>query len=224
MDLPTPQSRNRSSASSPRADCFELIGLVHCENYVYRRVVHTTNGKQYLICSARLDKVASFCDRNAVRQDELLQYVVTELEKKFLDPSSVEIQRAEIVEETHRSIQSGIRKKLRRQFGIIGEKLTKAKRRLLEVDAGMEVSVSKKSVSCRAQKEVRQQLTKADIPRSIWLPMRTKTPTRRSPLFFRLRHSLVKPDYKTLRNCLEKLIDRIVVKTSTTKQGQRYRY
>ncbi len=94
-------------------------------------------GRQYLICSGHLDKGASFCDRNAVRQDELVRHVVTALEERFLDPSMIEQQRAEIVTENRRTTQPGKRMKLRRQLGRLDEKLAKAKRRLLEVDTDM---------------------------------------------------------------------------------------
>ena len=43
-------------------------------------------------------------------------------------------------------------------------------------------------------------------------------------LFSSLRHALVRSDFKTLRDCLEKTIDKIVVKVSKTKQGRRHRY
>jgi len=43
-------------------------------------------------------------------------------------------------------------------------------------------------------------------------------------LFSRLRQFLVSPDFTTLRDCLEKTIDKVVVKVSMTKQGSRHRY
>jgi hypothetical protein len=64
-------SKNRSCASLPQLDCYVLTGLVHCEKCGSRMVGYAVKGKQYLNCSGHLDKGASFCDRNAVRQDAL---------------------------------------------------------------------------------------------------------------------------------------------------------
>jgi len=211
--------------SSPRPDRYVLTGLVHCEKCGSRMVGHTVKGRQYLICSGHLDKGASFCDRNAVRQDELVRHVVTALEERFLDPSAIDRQRAEIVAENRRTTQPGKRMKLRRQLGTLDEKLFKAKRRLLEVDTDMVNLVQQRIRDLQQkQEQLKQELSQASVPRKQRVTEANRKLDAALTLFSKLRHSLVRSDFKTLRDCLEKTIDKVVVKVSKTKQGRRHRY
>jgi hypothetical protein len=137
----------------------------------------------------------------------------------------IEQQRAEIVAENRRTTQPGKRMKLRRQLGTLDEKLFKAKRRLLEVDADM-VNVVQQRI--RDLQERQQQLTRELSQTSVSKQRRVSEANRKLDtalaLFSKLRHSLVRSDFKTLRDCLEKTIDKIVVKVSKNKQGRRHRY
>ncbi|MCH7753223.1 MAG: hypothetical protein IH898_13865 [Planctomycetes bacterium] len=130
-----------------------------------------------------------------------------------------------ILAETNRSAQPGTRTKLRRQLGTLDEKLSKAKRRLLEVDADM-VNVVQQRIRDLQQKQ--EQLKKELSQTSVSKQRRVSEANRKLDaalaLFSRLRHSLVRSDFKTLRDCLEKTIDKVVVKVSKTKQGRRHRY
>ncbi len=219
------RSKNRSSASSPQPDRYVLTGLVHCEKCDSRMVGHTVKGRQYLICSGHLDKGASFCDRNAVRQDELVRHVVTALEERFLDSSMIEKQRAEIVAENRRTAQPGKRMKLRRQLGTLDEKLAKAKRRLLEVDADMVSIVQQRLRDLQQEQEqLKKELSQTSVSKQRRVSEANRKLDTALALLSRLRHSLVRSDVKTLRDCLEKTIDKIVVKVSKTKQGRRHRY
>jgi len=219
------RSKKRSSASSPRPDRYVMTGLVHCEKCGSRMVGHSVKGHQYLICSGHLDKGASFCDRNTVRQDELVRHVVAALEERFLDPAMVEEQRAEILADTRRSVQPGTRTKLRRQLGVQDEKLAKAKRRLVEVDLDM-VSVVQQRIRDlqERQTQLKHQLSQATVPKKRRLSEANQKFEAALSLFSRLQQSLIRSDFKTLRDCLEKTIDKIVVKVSKTKQGRRHRY
>ncbi len=188
-------------------------------------VGHTVKGKQYLICSGHLDKGTSFCDRNAVRQDELVRHVVTALEKRFLDPSTIEQQREEIVAENRKSAQPSKRMKLRRQLDALNEKLSKAQRRLLEVDTDMVNVVQQRIRDLQhKQEQLKQELTQTSVSKRRRVSEANRKLDAALALFSKLRHALVRSDFKTLRDCLEKTIDKIVVKVSKTKQGRRHRY
>jgi DNA repair exonuclease SbcCD ATPase subunit len=188
-------------------------------------VGHTVRGNQYLICSGHLDKGVSFCDRNAVRQDELVGHVVTALEERFLDPSMIEQQREDIVAENRRSAQPGKRMKLRRQLGTLDEKLSKAKRRLLEVDTDMVNVVQHRIRDLQQdQEQLKKELSQTSVSKQRRVSEANRKLDAALALFSRLRHALVRSDFKTLRDCLEKTIDKVVVKVSKTKQGRRHRY
>jgi hypothetical protein len=74
------------------------------------------------------------------------------------------------------------------------------------------------------EKEYKQQLKRADVPKKRLVAEANQNLDLSLALFSRLRHSQVKSDFKTLQNCLEKAINRIVVKVSKTKQGRRHCY
>jgi hypothetical protein len=202
-----------------------MTGLVHCEKCGSKMVGHTARGNQYLICSGHLDKGVSFCDRNAVRQDELIQHVVTALEEKFLDPVAIEKQRATIVSDTHRSVEPGTRKKLRRQLAAIYDSLDKVKRRLVEVDIDMVGIVQERIRDLQQQQEqLKRELAQASMPKHRLVSEANRRFEAALALFSKLRQSLIRSDFKTLRDCLEKTIDKVIVKVSKTRQGRRNRY
>jgi len=151
--------------------------------------------------------------------------VVTALEERFLDPSIIEQQREEIVAENRRSAQPGKRMKLRRQLGTLDEKLSKAKRRLLEVDTDMVNVVQHRIRDLQQdQEQLKKELSQTSVSKQRRVSEANRKLDAALALFSRLRHALVRSDFKTLRDCLEKTIDKVVVKVSKTKQGRRHRY
>jgi len=75
---------------------------------------HTVKGNQYLVCSGYLDKGASFCDRNSVRQDDLIPHVVQAIEDEYLDPKTCQERRAELMKEAESRKGKTARNELRR--------------------------------------------------------------------------------------------------------------
>lgn len=150
-------------------------------------------------------------------QDEIVRHVVTALEERFLDPSMIEQQRAEIVAENRRTTQPGKRMKLPRQLGRLDAKLSKAKRRLLEVDTDM-VSVVQQRIRDLQQKQeqLKQELSQTSVSKQRRVSEANRKLDAALALFSKLRHSLVRSDFKTLRQCLEKTIAKLAVRSGCT--------
>ena len=74
------------------------------------------------------------------------------------------------------------------------------------------------------QTQLKHELSQATVPKKRRLSEANRKFEAAISLFSRLQQSLVMSDVKTLRDCLEKAIDKIVVKVSKTKQGRRHRY
>jgi len=135
--LQSRRSKKCGASSSPRPEKYVMTGLVHCEKCGSRMVGHTVRGNEYLICSGHLDKGNSFCNRNSVRQDELVEHVVTAIEEKCLNPSAMEKHRRELLAQAKTSASADTRRKHQQQLKAVDAKLSKAKRRLVEVDSDM---------------------------------------------------------------------------------------
>ena len=77
------------------------------------------------------------CDLNTVFQDELADIVLTRVRERFLEGNAMDLLKCELrkrLSKNHRTVDVG---NLRRQLATTAAKLTKAKRRLIEVDRDM---------------------------------------------------------------------------------------
>ena len=74
------------------------------------------------------------------------------------------------------------------------------------------------------QKRLKHELSQAIVPKKLGLRETNQKFEAALTLFARLQQSLVRSDFKTMRECLEKTIDKVLVKFSKTKQVRRHRY
>lgn len=74
------------------------------------------------------------------------------------------------------------------------------------------------------QEQLKRELSQTSVPKKLRVGEANRKLDTALALFSRLWNSLVRSDFKTLRDCLEKTIDKVVVKVSKTRQGRRHRY
>ena len=74
------------------------------------------------------------------------------------------------------------------------------------------------------QEQLKQELSQTSVSKQRRVSEANRKLDAVLALFSRLHHSLVRSDFKTLRDYLEKTTDKVVVKVSKTKQGRRHRY
>jgi len=106
------------------------------------------------------------CEGNAVKQDEVARYVCDAIERHFPNPKVVKRLRNELhrqVERDNPKVNSG---RVRKQLATIENKLAKAKRRLVEVDADMVPVVQENIRELRHEQErLESALQVAQTPR-----------------------------------------------------------
>ena len=76
-------------ASSPSPNKYALSGLLRCEDCDSVMHGHSTHGHRYYSSGGCLDFGPSFCSRNSVRQDQLIQEVVGAIANHYTNPDTV---------------------------------------------------------------------------------------------------------------------------------------
>lgn len=84
------------STPLPGGGKYVLSGLLRCAKCGSPMTGNTYAGHSYYVCCGYFHRGASFCDRNAVRQDELVERVIESIEGAFLNPSLIKKTRDEI--------------------------------------------------------------------------------------------------------------------------------
>ena len=218
-------NRRGCGASSRNPNKYLLSGLVCCDKCGSRMIGHTVKGNQYLVCSGYLDKGASFCDRNSVRQDELVQHVVKAIEDGYLDPKVVQARRVELMKDAEPRNRKTSRNELRRKLDSADKQLTKAKASLVEVDKDMIPLVQDQIRTLqRRRDELKQELTSNGKPRKQLLAELNKQFDEAIKQFSELRRYFEKADFVKMRKLFQSVIERISIKVSKQKEGKRYRY
>jgi len=218
-------SHGGRGASSPNPKKYVLSGLVRCEKCGSAMIGHTVKDNQYSVCSGYLDKGASFCDRNSVRQDELVDHVVKAIEDEYLDPQIVEKRRTELLKEAKPRKRKSSRNELRRKLDAVDMKLTKAKARLVEVDKDMIPLVQDQIRALQHRREeLKKELASNGKPRKQLVSELNKQFDEAIKQFTELRRYVEKADFAKLRDVIHGVIERITIKVNKRKEGKRHRY
>lgn len=87
---------HRPSTPLKAGGLYVLSGLLRCAKCGSAMSGNTYSGIPYYVCSAYFHRGASFCQRNAVRQDELLGNVAGAIEADYLSPQTVKAMRQQM--------------------------------------------------------------------------------------------------------------------------------
>ncbi len=197
---------------------FVLSGLLVCGKCGHRLAGDGANGVQSYTCGGYREKGADFCDRNDVKQDEMLSIIMDELEAKYFNRDTMQRLRDEcrrqVDERTIRDSSASVRK----QVADIDAKLVKVKRRLVEVDADMLGHV---------QEHIRELQDQRDALTATLLQAgRTKREKRQDAddaveaamsLFTRLQDAVAKADPTLIREFLRQAVEKIKVTTKAER-------
>ena len=158
----------RQAVTTPKRDGgdFLFTSLLRCGKCESAMHGYANGPRLYYWCQGHKTKGSAFCDLNAVKQNELLGYVVETIEQHWMNPLVVKALR----EELHRLVEGDHPKvspdRLQAQLATLDAKLTKARKRLLEVDADMLPDVQAGIRELRAQREqLETALRAASTPR-----------------------------------------------------------
>jgi len=201
---------------------FLLTGLVRCGKCggtMFGTIPHKGQAVSN-ICST--EHSTGKCDRNAARQDELLSHVVNAVVDRFSNPDVGNRLRNELYERVKATTHKTNPKAIGKQLATVDNKLTKAKRRLVEVDADMIPIVSEHIRELTTKKdEVQASLKAAQTPTRARLADVDVRVRRAMELYSGLRETLENADTLRLRELLSQTIDKIEVWSNPVMRGRR---
>jgi DNA invertase Pin-like site-specific DNA recombinase len=214
--------RKRRTTPHKNGGRFVLTGLIRCGKCGGRMFGTIPNKGQQVSYVCSTEHLTGQCDRNGVKQDELLRHVVDTVVERFTNPDVAERLR----NESYRQVQATSRKTnpdaIGRQMAAIDKNLTKAKRRLLRVDDDMVPVVSDHIRELTGKRDALQVSLKA-----AQTPVRTRLAdidvrvNRAMEGFTRLRETLQAADPVRLRELLAQTIDKVEVWSNPVMRGRR---
>ncbi len=145
--------RQRRTKTTPHRNGGKYLftGILRCGKCGSRMHGSTCSGRARYQCSRFGHK--GVCDLNAVKQDQLLDVVLGTVEREFLKPEKLELLRAELRRQVELKASEADPVRLRKELGVVESKLTKAKLRLVEVDADMVGLVQEQIRTLRQEQE-----------------------------------------------------------------------
>ncbi len=131
------KARKNSSTPLPNGGGFVLSGVLVCGKCGHNMIGDKANGIHHYTCYGYRQRGSDYCDRNSLRQDDILAGVLDGMQEKYFNPATMKA----LAESMRRQLAEHGRKPdsnaLRRELAALDAKLDKAKRRLVEVDSDM---------------------------------------------------------------------------------------
>ncbi len=214
----------RKRRTTPHTDGggFLFTSLLRCGKCASAMTGFSECGSEFYRCHGNNEK--GTCDRNSVKQRELLGYVIDTIEAHWMDPATVKAIRDElhsIVAAEHPKVDG---KQIERQLASLDAKLTKAKRRLVEVDVDMLPAVQEQIRELRSQHDQLQTALKAaSTPRNALFADADERIDRAVSAFCGLRGVLESADTVHQREVVRETVHRIDVWAERKDRRNRFR-
>ena len=204
---------------------YVLGGLLRCGKCGSRMYGSAFRGRHYYICGGYIHKSAAFCDRNGVKQEQILDEVITAIEGQYFNPQVVKRLRAELHKQVKKAASKVTTTSLRKRLASVQTKLTKAKQRLVEVDRDMLGVVQDHIRDLQAEQgEVEAALKAASVPQKRLVADADSKVDAAMKLFSGLRGALKRADADRLRAFLAEAVDEVVLTVRKRVVGKRNRY
>jgi len=205
---------------------FVLAGLLKCDECGSAMYGHNSTGRYpYLICSGHLRRGISFCRRNSVREDVVLDHVIRAIEDAYLNPKTIKDLRTELYRQVDKTTTKIDCDKLKKHLTKVEKDLSTARRNMALADADLRTDYEH---VLRELKSEQQRLTTAikaaSSPKMQLRVEQDQKVDRAIQLFSQLRQSLLKADTVRLREFLRTAIDKIVVRVAKSRKGRRNSY
>jgi hypothetical protein len=204
----------RKPKTTPKRDGggYLFTGLLRCGKCNSAMHGRTFHGRPYYFCQGRESKGKCFCGGSSVKQPELLDHVIGAIEGQFMNPKVVKRLRDELRRQVKKDNPVVDPARIRKQLTAAEGKLSKAKRRLVEVDADMLPVVQEHIRELRAECErLEAALKNARAPRECILGEADARIDRAMDLFSTLRRTILKADPVEQREFLRETVQRIDV-------------
>ena len=205
---------------------FVLSGLLRCGKCGSAMTGNTYSGNLYYVCCGYFHRGASFCTRNSVRQDELVDAVITAIEGEYLNPRTVSRIRAELERQADKGVNQASEEKLVKELGRVKGQLKTAVRNMALAGSGALRERYENVVAELADEEARldSALKAASVPYKQRQANLTQTVDEAMRLLGRLRETFQKADRRLLREFLHQAVERVEVRTRDEPRVKRKRF
>ena len=202
---------------------FLLTGILKCGKCGGSMSGWNPYGRTHYRCNKQNN--TGTCDRNAVKQDELLNQIIDTIEEKFLDPRNVNRLREALHRQVSKQTNRTSAGRIKKQLAGIEAKLAKAERRLVEVDHDLLDVVQRQVRQLRNQKqETEAALKAAETPQNRLLIEGERKVEAALGRLGRLRETVEKADPAKVREFLREAVERVEVWSERRQHGRQVRY
>jgi len=204
---------------------FVLSGLMKCEECGSPMYGQNVKGNPYFVCSGYVSRGKSFCSRNSVREDVVLEHVIGAIEAAYLNPKTI----GDLRKELHRQVDKESTKvnctKLKKRLAKVEKDLSTARRNMALADAELRPDYEQVLRELKSeQQHLTTEIKAASVPKKQMRAEQDQKVDGAIQLFSQLRETLLRADTVLLREFLRTAIDKIVVRVSKSKRGRKNRY
>jgi DNA invertase Pin-like site-specific DNA recombinase len=145
-------ARRTCSTPHPSGGGFVLSGVLFCGKCGHKMSGDLGNGVHQYTCYGYRQHGKGYCDSNRLRQQIVLDAILTAVEREYFNPQTME----RLATECRRQLKAKGTKpeaiKLRKELAEVEAKLAKAQRRLVEVDADLIDDVQQQTRKLKARR------------------------------------------------------------------------
>ena len=212
--------RQTKTTPRPGGGGYLFTSIIRCERCGGRMHGFDRSGIRYR-CTKEAH--AGSCKGNAVKQDELLAIVLRTIQEQFFDSNNIERLRRELRRQIKMETSPVDPAAMRSEVAVVDAKLSKAKRRLVEVDADMLDVVQEQLRDLRQQHErLQSSLKAAEQPPRRRIAEADETIDRAVGMLQRLQDVFAKADATNQREVIQQTLARIdVLAERDLHHGQR---
>ena len=167
----------------------------------------------------------SFCSRNSVREDVVLEHVIGAIEDDYLNPKTIKDLRTELYRQLDKETTKVNCGRLKKRLAKVEKDLPTVRRNMALADAELRPDYEQVLRELKSeQQQLNLAIKDASLPKKRLQAEQDHKVDRAIQLFSQLRETLLKADTVRLRELLRTAIENIVVRVAKSKQGRKNRY
>ncbi len=172
-----------------------------------------------------LSKGKSFCNRNSVREDVVVDHVIDAIEYEYLNPKTIQRLRKELRRQTQHSTVEVDAKPLKKQLVKVEKDLDTARRNMVLADPDLRLEYEHVFRELKSQqRKLQAEIKTARVPQTQRLAETDEKVDRAIALFSSLRDTCRQANPVKLREFLRQAIEKVVIRVEKTRQGRKDRF
>ena len=201
---------------------FVLSGLIRCSSCGDPIHGHCVKDHNYLVCGGYTRKGHAFCDRNSVREDEVLERIIEAIERVYLSPDLIHRVREELRRQVQDGCQGADVADLKKELAKNEKNIDTARSNMVLADPELLPEYEKVFRELRSRQTQLNSQIKAGQGQQE--RQADETVDRAVALLSPLRKTCRRANRAQLREFLKTAIDKVVIRVKKTRPGRIHRY